>query len=109
VGDVVGFYAEKLDSQRCTGDSAVTCTTNADCTVAGGTCEYFFGTKLPVSAGGVSTCVVNTFTGTISGTADVATGSSAGVANVLSRIYTRPFVAEPCAVCSGDPIPNDGH
>ncbi len=109
VGDVVGFYAEKLDSHRCTGNSATTCTTNADCSVAGGTCEYFFGTNLPIAAGGISTCVVNTFLGTISGTADVATGSSAGVATVLSRIYSGPLLGEPCAVCSGDPIPNDGH
>ncbi len=107
VGDIAGFYAEKLNSHRCKGDSSIACNVDGDC---GGNapCAFFFGTNLPLAAGGVSTCVVNTFSGGISGTANVDNGSSAGSAALLSRVYSGPTLSEPCPVCSGDPIPNDG-
>ena len=97
-----------INNRRCTGNTRTKCSTNADCSVAGGTCEYYFGTLLPLSAGGVSTCVSNQVNGAVTGTADVASGASATDVELISRIYTGTTVATPCPKCVGDATPNDG-
>jgi hypothetical protein len=100
--------AKPINSQRCTGDTRKGCAVTADCSGVGGTCEFWFGSNLPLSAGGVDTCVTNQFNGTISGTANVDTGSSAGTANLISRVYSGAAAGSPCPQCIGDATVNDG-
>lgn len=97
-----------INNRRCANDTSVKCTSIADCVGVGGTCQFFFGSNLPLSAGGVATCVMNQFNGTISGTANETTGSSAGAANLIARVYSGPTVSSPCPQCVGDPVPHDG-
>src|SRR5207247_2076493 len=89
--------------QQCVGGSndGNACTAVSECPGGGvcpaaGTCKFFFGTYLPLAAGGVSTCVENTFNAGISGTANIETGTSAGAASITSRVFTGPTLAEPC-------------
>lgn len=106
--------AHQLHTQRCLGDNSgangsdTFCTSNADCPGAGNRCTFFFGSYLPLAAGGVATCVGNAFTGGITGTANVDTGSSAGTALLQSRVYSGPLAGEPCPRCVGDATANDG-
>src|SRR4029077_11576483 len=74
---------------------------------------FFFGTYLPLSAGGVATCVQNTFSGGITGTANVnssgaGAGTRAGTAAITSRVFSASDIAHPCPNCVGDGTPNDG-
>ena len=97
-----------IQNHRCTGNTRAKCASNADCSGAGGTCEYYFGTLLPLSAGGVSTCVSNQVSGAVTGTADVESGVSASAVHLISRIFTGATTATPCPKCVGDATPNDG-
>jgi hypothetical protein len=98
----------QIRNRRCSGDSSVPCPNgNADCTGLG-TCKVFFGTYLPLAAGGVSTCVENTFNAGITGTANVDTGDSVGAASLTSRVFTGVTLANPCPQCLGDGPANDG-
>ncbi len=100
--------AGNLDSGRCSNDSAIHCTPPNNAPCGAGTCKFFFGTYLPLSAGGVATCVENTFSGGISGTANVNTGTSAGAASLVSRVFSGPTSEAPCPRCVGDAVTNDG-
>ncbi|TMA73378.1 MAG: hypothetical protein E6J72_19705 [Deltaproteobacteria bacterium] len=97
----------EINNHRCTGDTRTKCNSNADCSTAGGTCEYYFGTYLPLAAGGVATCVGNQINGTITGTANVETGTAASTVQLISRVYTGPN-PNPCPKCLGDGPANDG-
>ncbi len=121
-----------INNRRCTNNSNVLCTTAAPCfqqcvggpndgvacaaasacpggvCSAAGTCEWFFGTYLPLAAGGVSTCVGNRIVGAITGTANVETGSAATTANLQSQVFSGPTLSEPCPQCDGDATANDG-
>src|SRR6185295_9750331 len=111
VDDVLAELAQlpkPLESRRCTGDTRKGCTVSGDCSGVGGTCEYWFGAPLPLSAGGVDTCVLSQFSGSVTGTANVDTGSSAGAASVISRVYQGAAANSPCPKCLGDGTPNDG-
>jgi hypothetical protein len=96
-----------IQIHRCQGDSAITCTSDGDC---GGNapCKFFFGSYLPLAAGGVSTCVGNVFAAGISGTADVNAGTSTGAASLTSRVFNGATVSNPCPNCIGDAHANDG-
>jgi hypothetical protein len=102
----------QIDSQRCTNDTSIHCTgpvgVNALCTPGGGTCQFFFGSNLPLAAGGVSVCAVNQFNGPVSGTANVETGDAVTVANLTARVYNGAAVDRPCARCLTDITLNDG-
>jgi hypothetical protein len=98
----------KLENQRCTNDNSIRCTTDAPCLGGGGTCEFFFGSNLPLAAGGVTTCVVNQFNGSISGTANVETGQASTSALLTSRVYLGIVIDNPCPRCVGDTTLNDG-
>jgi hypothetical protein len=108
IDDVLAELGGDLDTQRCSGDTAVTCTTAPGGVCVSGTCEHFFGAPLPLSAGGVATCVVSQWDGGISGTAAPDTGASAGTAGVLSRVYLAASTSQPCPKCVNDGLPNDG-
>ena len=122
----------QIDSQRCSNSPAVSCTDDTPCfeqcvgggndgvacTVlsdcpggvcrAAGTCEFFFGSMLPLSAGGVSTCVVNQIAATLTGTADLETGSTASSLSLTSSVFLTADVGKPCNNCIGDLTVNDG-
>jgi hypothetical protein len=98
----------QLDNRRCTNDTSIHCTNNTPCTGGGGTCQFFFGSNLPLSAGGVTVCAVNQFNGSVSGTANVETGDTSTVANLTARVYTGIAIDNPCARCVGDATINDG-
>ncbi len=100
--------AGQIDNRRCTNDTSIRCSTNTPCTAGGGTCEFFFGSTLPLAAGGVTTCVVNQFNGSISGTANVETGEAVNNALLTSRVFTGIAIDNPCARCIGDGAINDG-
>jgi hypothetical protein len=107
-GPIPNTQAGELDDRRCLNDTSVKCTSNADCTGAGNSCQFFFGSNLPLAAGGVGTCVVNQFNGPVSGTANVESGEAVTVANLTSRVYTGP-TDNPCPRCLNDPTINDGN
>jgi hypothetical protein len=96
----------QLQNQRCSNNSFIRCTDDGEC--PGGTCEFYFGSNLPLAAGGVSTCVVNQFNGPVTGTVDIEAGSSVTTALLTSRVYNGITVDSPCPQCLGDPTPNDG-
>jgi hypothetical protein len=98
--------AGQLRTRRCSNETWKTCTSNANCS-GGGTCEYFFGSNLPLVAGGVGTCVVNQFKGAVSGTANIESGEAKTVANLISKVYTGG-VDNPCPICSDAGGINDG-
>jgi len=106
--DYTAGTGTQINDHRCTGNTRTTCATTADCSVAGGTCEFYFGTLLPLSAGGVSTCVENRFNGTFSGTANIETGTSQSSPHLTSRVFSGATNPHPCPRCLGDAVANDG-
>ncbi|MCC6765738.1 MAG: hypothetical protein IT293_13860, partial [Deltaproteobacteria bacterium] len=97
-----------LAAHRCVSETWKQCTSDGDCTGGAGDCQRFFGSPLPLVAGGVNTCVTSQWNGTMSGTFNQASGASGGTASVLSRVYTTGTINNPCPVCNGADIPNDG-
>jgi hypothetical protein len=95
-----------MDTRRCQCDTSVRCTTNFDCP-GSCPCAFYFGSNLPLSAGGVATCVTNQWNGGIAGTANQQTGQSAGTASVLARVYTGLTTDQPCPRCVNDFTVND--
>ncbi len=98
----------QLATRRCLSDSSTRCTSDGDCTGGVGDCQYFFGAPLPLAAGGVSTCVVNQFNGSVSGTANVETGYAVTSAHLTSRVYNGLAIDNPCPRCSDAGGFNDG-
>jgi len=96
-----------INNRRCSNDTSVKCTTNTPC-LPNGTCQYFFGSDLPLSAGAIPVCVVNEIAGTVGGSANIETGETATTIRLLSHIFTGVQNDQPCATCVGDPTPNDG-
>jgi hypothetical protein len=97
----------QIDNRRCTNDTSIRCTDNTPCG-AGGTCEWFFGSNLPLAAGGVTTCVVNQFNGPVTGTVNIESGEATTNALLTARVYTGIAIDNPCARCVGDTTLNDG-
>jgi hypothetical protein len=124
--------AGQIDDHRCTNNNAKRCTSSASCgrqcyggandgttctvasqcpggsCAAAGTCEFFFGSDLPLAAGGVTTCVVNQFSGLITGVANIESGEAVNVARLIARVYTGPAIDNPCVRCVNDTGINDG-
>ncbi|MGH7893721.1 MAG: hypothetical protein ACREQL_03585, partial [Candidatus Binatia bacterium] len=101
----------QINNHRCSGNTRKTCGTGAEdptCASAGGTCEFYFGTLLPLSAGGVSTCVENRFNGMFTGTANIETGTSSSTPSLISRVFGGATNPHPCPRCIGDATANDG-
>jgi hypothetical protein len=78
-----------------------TCCLGGFCRPAG-TCSFYFGSALPLAAGGVSTCVVNQFKQPITGTANVESGDASTTAFLTSRVYNGITVDSPCPQCLND-------
>jgi len=67
-----------------------------------------FGPPLPIATGGVPVCVVNTFKEPVTGTYNLKTGCGASFVRLTSSVHTSQSVFQPCPLCVGDPVPNDG-
>ncbi len=107
-GPIANTEPGQIDDQRCNNDTAIKCSDDTPCTPGGGTCEFFFGSNLPLAAGGISTCVVNQFNGPVSGTANVESGDAATTALLTSHVYNGLAIDNPCPRCVGDTTVNDG-
>jgi len=108
-GPIPNVHADdgSINNQRCSLDTAIKCTSDGDCG-GDGPCRFFFGSPLPLTAGGISTCVVNEVTGGVSGTGNVETGSFQTGVSLTSSVFTQVELSRPCPTCDGDPTPNDG-
>jgi hypothetical protein len=84
----------------CTGD---------DCTVDGSALAgTTFGSPLPLSSGGVATCVTNTFREGVTGTYNCQTGCGESTVRLTSAVFLSQDITRPCPRCENDPTPNDG-
>jgi hypothetical protein len=77
------------------------------------TCECYYGPPLPLSSGAVSVCVINRYTSSITGTANIASsGSHSGEGQASLKleaaVHNGPTVDQPCPVCVNDTTPRDG-
>ena len=97
-----------LDNHRCTNDTSIQCTNDTPCLPGGGTCQYYFGSLLPLSSGSVPVCVLNEIAGPVTGTANLESGATGTTVNLKSHVFTGLQNDKPCATCVGDPTPNDG-
>jgi hypothetical protein len=88
----------EFNNHRCQNAPWITCNTDPDCG-GSGPCIFFFGSPLPLVAGGVSTCVVNEVSGPVSGTADVEAGSSNTNVPLRSKVHPTGTVDHPCPIC----------
>jgi hypothetical protein len=93
-------------------DASVTtdlnCTGN-DCQVDGSALvDTVFGAPLPLSSGGVSSCVINEFREAITGTYNCESGCGESAVKLRSRVFLVLDQNKPCPPCVGDPTPNDG-
>ncbi len=107
-GPAPNDLAGQLNDHRCSNDTSIKCTSNTPCVAGGGTCEYYFGSPLPLAAGGVTTCVVNQFFGPISGTANVESGGANTIVTLRSQVFNGLAIDNPCPRCVGDTTDNDG-
>jgi hypothetical protein len=87
-----------FNTQRCVLDTSVQCTSDGDC---GGNapCSFFFGSPLPLAAGGITFCVTNQITAPVTGTVDVEGGTTSTTIQLLSSVYTSPTLNKPCPTC----------
>jgi hypothetical protein len=97
-----------MANRRCTGNMATPCTSNADCTIAGGTCEFFWGAPDPVAAGGTALCFTDQIVGSVSGSVNLATGAVTRSLAIAHRLYLGASISQPCPKCVGDGAINDG-
>ncbi len=89
-----GPHCEIEFSRRCQNDGS--------CPVAGDRCVTpLHGAPLPLVSGGVSVCVVNTFTEDVVGTTDLATGEGAVRLRRNSATFAGGDTQQPCPVCGG--------
>ncbi len=77
------------------------------------TCQCFYGPPLPITSGAVPVCVVNRYTGSLTGTANIAnSGPHAGEGSALvhleAAVHNGVAVEQPCPTCLNDPTPRDG-
>ncbi|HEY2386099.1 MAG TPA: hypothetical protein VGK30_03995 [Candidatus Binatia bacterium] len=89
---------------HCNLNVQTSCLTNADCPGAGNFCvKTFHGPPLPLSAGGISVCVLNTFSENAVGTKNMGTGAAAVRIRQRSQTHLTAEVGAsgPCPVCGG--------
>jgi hypothetical protein len=77
------------------------CRNDGNCAVGDRCVITPHGAPLPISSGGVSVCVVNTFSQDIVGTTNLATGDGAVSLRQISSTYLGPDTQQPCPVCGG--------
>ena len=85
------------------------CPNDPECTVDGSALVgTVFGSPLPLSAGGVSSCVTNEFREAVTGTYNCETGCGESSVKLISRVFLTIDQDKPCPPCVGDPTENDG-
>lgn len=91
-----------FSNHRCQDQPWVQCSTDANCVSAGATgpCVFFFGSPLPLVAGGVATCVVNRIDGPVTGTINVNDGSSMTIVPLASGAHIGGGDFNPCPQCN---------
>ena len=74
---------------------------NETCANAGhtGPCIYFFGSPLPLRAGGVSTCILNEISGPVTGTININDGTSTTNVPLSSKVHPVGTEFAPCPRC----------
>ena len=95
--DTTCEFTGPTGEQRCFG-SLDECVTNSDCAV-GLACKSHLGPPVPLSSGGTPICVVSTFEGPITGTANAATGEAQASATLHSWINLGIQLDRPCPTC----------
>lgn len=84
---------------HCSGDGSISCTDTTQCPV-GQTCVIMtYGPPLPLSSGGIPVCIVNRFSGDVTGTYNTATGSSEITVPLNSLVHLAADVNRPCPIC----------
>jgi len=91
---------------RCELNARQHCVSDADCAPSNGRCGGFLGAPLPLSSGGVPVCVTSFFPRPITGTLNVADGSTDTFTFLLSRVHLATAVDAPCARCCTTPLCN---
>ncbi len=85
------------------------CPGGDDCTVDGSALVgTTFGSPLPLSSGGVATCVTNTFREAVTGTYNCETGCGESKVLLTSAVFLSQDISRPCPRCENDPTANDG-
>jgi len=86
-----------------------------DCSAGGGSCKAGggargdrFGSPVPISSGGVPTCVVNRLRTAVSGNVQPAAGCGELALYLSSTVFLGDDPAHPCPICRDDGAPNDG-
>ncbi len=102
-GPVETVGSELFNNHRCLGDSSISCSVDSDCG-GDGPCVFFFGNPLPLSAGGVATCITNEIVGAVAGTVNVEAGTSETIISLTSRVHLGPDQANPCPKCVFDEV-----
>src|SRR5262249_6978701 len=84
-------------------------TSTPDCTATG----CFFGTPLPIpnpTIPGITSCVLNTWNGSASGTLDLSTGASQTAVPLNSDTYLTGNLGQPCPTCAATgTVASPGH
>ena len=114
-GDCTILGVDSSDPQyssfaRCDGSPWTPCTNvfGPDVACGGGTCAYYLGAPLPVSAGGTPTCTLNRIFSNITGTADPDAGSSELFLDLRAKVHNGVGQTQPCPICENDTTPQDG-
>jgi hypothetical protein len=87
-----------VNNRRCQNATEQVCSSDADC--PGSACAFFFGPPLPLSGGGVPTCIT-TRVGAVTGTVTPETGSGASDFPTVQSIFIGIAPGQPCPTCSG--------
>jgi hypothetical protein len=100
-----------VDNFRCAEDTSIRCKDHADdCPALIGSqgCRFFFGAPLPISGGGIPICVVNVIPSPVTGTVSPERGTGASDINVDFTIHSGISASQPCPVCSGVALGDEG-
>lgn len=104
-GPLPNTGGDQFDTQRCRGDSSITCTADSDCG-ANAPCSFFFGAMLPLTSGSVPICVTNEIVGAVTGTANVESGTAATAITLFTKVHIGAANAKPCPTCEFDDVDN---
>jgi hypothetical protein len=107
-GPIQNLHADEgdINARRCSNDLSIECADDTPC--GSGTCVFYFGAPLPLSAGGINTCVTNQVNGPATGTVNVESGQFATALTLKSTVFNQTEAGDPCPKCNGDATPNDG-
>ncbi len=83
----------------CSGNPAISCTDNTQC-VGNGSCVITpYGSPLPLSSGGVPVCILNRFSGDVTGSYNLVTGAASLTVPLNSIVTLATDSNVPCPTC----------